>query len=81
MFVPINGRDGVRYRNNLIGNMTAQEAVDLVGTIKPALAVPGHYEMLTANPGDPYLFSDYLDAKYPGIPVWIGEHGTAVFFS
>lgn len=78
MFIPINGRDGVRYRRNLIGNMTAQEAVDLVGSVRPGLAVPGHYEMFTANPGDPGLFADYLDAKYPGIPWWIGEHSMRV---
>ncbi len=58
--------------------MTAQEAVDLVGTFRPRLAVPGHYEMFTANPGDPQLFADYLDAKYPGIPWWYGEHFTRV---
>ena len=78
MFVPINGRDGVRYRRNLIGNMTAQEAVDLVGTIRPRMAVPGHYDMFAANPGDPGLFADYLDAKYPGIACWAGEHFTRV---
>ena len=78
MFVPINGRDGVRYRRHIIGNMTVQEAVDLVGFIRPRLAVPGHYEMFRNNPGDPVLFADYLDAKYPGIPCWIGEHGMRV---
>ena len=74
MFVPINGRDGVRYRRHLIGNMTAQEAVDLVGAVRPRLAVPGHYEMFDANRGDPVLFTDYLDAKYPGLASWVGPH-------
>ncbi len=78
MFVPINGRDGVRYRKGTIGNMTTQEAVDLVGTVRPALAVPGHYEMFLKNPGDPALFQDYMDAKYPGIASWVGEHGVRV---
>ena len=78
MFIPINGRDGVRYRHHIIGNMTAQEAVDLVGFIRPGLAVPGHYEMFTGNLGDPALFADYLDAKYPGIRCWIGDHGVRV---
>jgi L-ascorbate metabolism protein UlaG (beta-lactamase superfamily) len=78
MFVPINGRDGVRYRKNTIGNMTAQEAVDLVGFIHPGLAVPGHYEMFMGNQGDPALFADYLDAKYPGIPCRIVEHGERI---
>ncbi len=74
MFVPINGRDGVRYRRHLIGNMTAQEAVDLVGAIRPRLAIPGHYEMFDGNRGDPGLFADYLDAKYPGLACWVGPH-------
>ena len=74
MFLPINGRDGVRYRRHLIGNMTAQEAVDLIGAIRPRLAIPGHYEMFDGNRGDPGLFTDYLDAKYPGLTSWVGPH-------
>lgn len=77
-FLPINGRDGKRLRGNCIGNMTYQEAVDLCGMLRPGLSVPGHYEMFAANSEDPLLFSDYLDAKYPGLPCWIGPHGTAV---
>ena len=78
MFLPINGRDARKYRSNLIGNMTYQEAVDLVGSLKPRLAVPGHFEMFTGNSEDPYLFQDYLDAKYPGVACWIGGHGEMV---
>jgi L-ascorbate metabolism protein UlaG (beta-lactamase superfamily) len=78
MFVPINGRDAERYRRNCIGNMTFQEAVDLVGTLKPRLAVPGHYDMFKGNTADPALFADYMDAKYPGVKYWIGEHGETV---
>lgn len=78
MFIPINGRDGERYRRGTIGNMTEQEAVDLVGPLRPGLVVPGHYEMFTRNPGNPALFADYLDAKYPGVPCWMGPHFTRV---
>lgn len=78
MFLPINGRDGIRYRNHVIGNMTYQEAVDLAGTIKPGMVIPGHYEMFSTNSGDPKLFIDYLEAKYPGIKYWVGEHGEMV---
>lgn len=67
MFVPINGRDGRRYRSHCIGNMTYQEAVDLVGYIRPGLVVPGHYEMFNSNSENPLLFADYLEAKYQGI--------------
>ena len=78
MFIPINGRDAKRYRSNIIGNMTYQEAADLAGTVKPGLVVPGHYEMFDTNKEDPNLFADYLEAKYPGQKYWIGDHGEAV---
>lgn len=78
MFIPINGRDAKRYRENCIGNITYQEAVDLAGSINPRLVVPGHYEMFSANSEDPSLFADYIDAKYPGVNYWIGNHGEMV---
>ncbi len=77
-FVPINGRDAERYRRNCIGNMTYQEAVDLAGDLRPRLTVPGHYEMFDGNTQDPKLFADYIEAKFPGLPYWLGEHGEAV---
>ena len=64
--LPINGRDGTRYRNNCIGNMTFQEAADLAGELRPGLVIPGHWDMFADNPGDPAAFADYLDAKYGG---------------
>ena len=78
MFVPINGRDARRLTAGCIGNMTFQEAVDLCGEIAPTLAVPGHYDMFCNNLGSPLEFKAYLEAKYPGIPCWIGEHGVPV---
>ena len=78
MFLPINGRDAIKYRANLIGNMTYQEAVDLAGSLRPKLVVPGHYEMFHGNTQDPALFVDYLDAKYPQVQCWVGEHGEKV---
>ena len=62
--LPINGRDGIRYRRNCIGNMTFQEAADLAGELRPGLVIPGHWDMFADNPGDPVAFADYLDAKY-----------------
>ena len=64
--LPINGRDGERYRRNCIGNMTYQEAADLAGELQPRMVIPGHWDMFRDNPGDPEAFADYLDAKYPG---------------
>ncbi|OGO05285.1 MAG: MBL fold metallo-hydrolase [Chloroflexi bacterium RBG_13_56_8] len=77
-FLPINGRDAVRLASNCLGNMTFQEAVDLAGTLRPRLTVPGHYEMFDNNSEDPQLFADYLSVKYPGLAYWIGEHGGPV---
>jgi len=78
MFVPINGRDAERLARNCIGNMTYQEAVDLVGELKPRLAVPGHYEMFDGNTEDPQKFARYMDVKFPDVAYWLGEHGTRV---
>ena len=64
--LPINGRDGRRYRGDCIGNMTFQEAVDLAGELRPGLVIPGHWDMFADNSGDPNAFADYLDAKYAG---------------
>lgn len=80
MFLPINGRDGRRYKENTIGNMTYQEAVDLAGTMEPKLVVPSHYEMFEGNQEDPQLFADYISVKYPKIKYWIGKHGEIVWY-
>jgi len=66
MLLPINGRDGKRYRNDCIGNMTFQEAVDLAGELGSGITIPGHWDMFAENPGDPEAFADYADAKYKG---------------
>lgn len=78
LFLPINGRDGKRYRSGCIGNMTYQEAADLAGMLHPKMAVPGHYDMFSFNGENPCLFAEYLEAKYPDVPFWIGAHGEKV---
>ncbi len=80
IFVPINGRDGKRYRSGCLGNMTYQEAVDLAGDVRPHLVIPGHYDMFANNQADPEAFADYLQAKFPDIPCWIGPAGQKVVF-
>ena len=66
VLLPINGRDGRRYRENCIGNMTFQEAADLAGELQVRTVIPGHWDMFAGNTGDPEAFADYLNAKYPG---------------
>ena len=77
--LPINGRDGARYRRRCIGNMTFQEAADLAGELRLQAVIPGHWDMFADNPGDPEAFADYLDAKYPGlVRVIIPQHQAPV---
>ena len=71
--VPINGRDAVRYKTGIIGNMTYQEAADLLGGLEVKLSVPTHYDMFDGNREDPQLFVDYMAVKYPGRDVWVGS--------
>jgi len=79
-FLPINGRDAERYRRDVIGNMTFQEAVDLAGELGVGLAVPSHYDMFHGNMEDPGKFADYLAAKFPQVPCWVGPAGCRVPF-
>ncbi len=77
--LPINGRDGKRYRRNCIGNMTYQEAADLAGELRPRTVIPGHWDMFADNPGDPEAFADYTDAKYPNLmKVILPRHQTLI---
>lgn len=78
--VPINGRDAERYRQDILGNMTYQEAADLVGGLDVALTVPAHYDMFDFNAEDPDLFAAYMEAKYPDHPVWVGRPTEQVAF-
>jgi L-ascorbate 6-phosphate lactonase len=72
-FVPINGRDAARYKQGIIGNMTFQEAADLLGGLDVSLSVPDHYDMFDINREDPQKFVDYVKVKYPGKSVWVGQ--------
>lgn len=78
--VPINGRDAERYADDVMGNMTYQEAADLLGGLDVQLSVPTHYDMFAWNAEDPERFRAYMQAKYPDHPVWIGEPTEKVSF-
>jgi L-ascorbate metabolism protein UlaG (beta-lactamase superfamily) len=74
-FLPINGRDAHRLKNNIIGNMTYQEAADLAGSLNFATTVPAHFEMFEMNSIDPQLFEGYMQVKYPRSHTLIPRHG------
>jgi len=75
MLLPINGRDAVRLRQGIIGNMTYQEAADLAGPLDPGLVIPTHYDMFVGNPGDPEAFQDYMAVKYPHVRTHVCRYG------
>jgi L-ascorbate metabolism protein UlaG (beta-lactamase superfamily) len=80
MFLPINGRDAERFLRGCLGNFTFQEAVELAGELRAGLAVPAHYDMFIGNQEDPQKFVDFLNAKFPGVPSWVGPVGERVEF-
>ncbi len=79
-FVPINGRDAKRYKTGILGNMTFQEAADLLGGLNVKLSVPDHYDMFDGNREDPQKFVDYVNVKYSGRRVWAGKPTERVIF-
>lgn len=78
--LPINGRDGPRFRADVMGNLTFQEAADLAGGLDVDLLVPTHYGMFAFNTEDPARFADYMDAKYPGRRYLLAEPGRRTAF-
>jgi L-ascorbate 6-phosphate lactonase len=51
--LPINGRDPAREALDIVGNMDADEAAALAIQAGVEVAIPMHYDMFAANPGDP----------------------------
>ena len=80
LFLPINGRDAKRYKENCIGNMVYQEAADLAGGLNVKFTVPMHYDMFASNAENPQLFVDYVNVKYPGRRTWVGQPTECVRF-
>ena len=74
-FLPINGRDAGRLKQNCIGNFTYWEAGDLASWIGAGTVIPAHYDMFAMNLGDPEAFRDYMNTKYPAVSVVIPRTG------
>lgn len=50
-FICINGK---------LGNMTAQEAVQVANVIRAKMSIPNHYDMFASNSEDPRKFTDLI---------------------
>jgi len=53
--------------NGGFNNLSHWEAADLVGSIKPKVAVPTHYDMFPDNHVDPKQFRASMTQKAPGV--------------
>ena len=66
LMVPIKGRSYFkRYEDDIIGNMTAEEAVILAQKTNANMIVPMHYDLYSVNCVNPAHFIDTLHAINP----------------
>ena len=64
-FLPINGRDEERNRNDIIGNMNAEEAVLFAKAAHAKLLVPMHHDLYDVNGASPAEFESAIEKHDP----------------
>lgn len=65
MMLPINGRSYYKLKNDIIGNMTIEEAVLLAKECHADMLIPMHYDLYNVNCVNPACFVDYLYTNNP----------------
>lgn len=65
MMVPINGRSFYKLKDDIIGNMTIEEAVILAKECNADMLIPMHYDLYSVNCVNPANFVDYLYTNNP----------------
>lgn len=74
--LPVNGRDAAREARDLVGNLTAEEAAELVRDAAIRIAVPMHYELFAHSSGSAGAFVDCVAALAPQTTVLVpGRYG------
>lgn len=69
MICPING---------MFGNMNEQEAAEYTAVIQPRTVVPCHYWNFAEHQGNPYIFEQILQNRYPNQPYIIMRMGETI---
>ena len=64
-FLPINGRDYFRNRNDIIGNFNCEEAVLLAKEIGAEILVPLHHDLYAVNRVKTGHFVDAVEMLHP----------------
>lgn len=65
MMLPINGRSYYKLQNDIIGNMTIEEAVLLARECNADMLIPMHYDLYNVNCVNPANFIDFLYTNNP----------------
>jgi L-ascorbate 6-phosphate lactonase len=69
--LPINGRDGFRESQGLVGNLTEHEAALLSRDMGADLLIPIHYEMFAHNRGYPARVLETIDREKLDVSVLV----------
>jgi len=67
--------------NGGYNNLSHWEAADLVGHIKPKVAIPSHYDMFPDNSADPGQFRASMTLKAPDVAYHELQHAVPWVFS
>ncbi|WP_053960973.1 MBL fold metallo-hydrolase [Sulfobacillus thermosulfidooxidans] len=73
--LPINGRDFFREREDIVGNLSAWEAVELAGRIGAKVLIPMHYDAFANNLGDLGQVVHYAHQYWPELCVAVLGYG------
>ena len=78
IMLPINGRDEERNALDIIGNMTAEEAIDLAREANARLLVPMHHDLYAVNGFDTEEFVALLKRQNPDQQYYVFRPGEAI---
>ena len=80
LMVPINGKDFYLERQDIIGNMSAREAVKLSKELGVDLTIPMHFDMVKGNTVNPLHFVEELWEVDSGMKFSIPALGERIIF-
>jgi len=73
--LPVNGRDYYRLSNDIIGNMTAPEAIELAEKINAEMLIPMHFDLYDCNCISVTSFVDAHKMKGSRMPYHVFQPG------
>jgi L-ascorbate metabolism protein UlaG (beta-lactamase superfamily) len=77
-FAPINGRDIVREKKGIIGNLNEEELAKICSKIDIDYVIPNHYDMFPNNTGSIKLFMEEINKNCPKQNIIILKCGESI---